>query len=439
MSEDLFERAQEEVSCRDVAERAGFKLLGRRGRFRGVCPLNRCGDNSGAMPFVVRPARVGLGDRYRCYSCNQGGDVVDLEHRLFGSGAEGMAAAALRLVGGEARQISDAERERRAQKRDREALEASESEEFALDLARRLWREGEPAGGTLAQTYLESRGLFGPVVARAVEILRFHPRAYHSGHPQFGVFLPAMVALVMTEFGPTGGVHVTYLRADGKAKANRKAPKKMWGPQGHRCWWRPLIGWASLRLADGPAVEGEEEVLLPGGIWLTRPDATGPLVVAEGIENALSRAWLKAGDLALPVRAAAAGSLDRLQGFELVDDDGCRDVHQVKGDLQRPPFTWPEDPAAPWGEVDIATDGDMSDNVRVLGRAGRKRRPVMFRRDGAERARVCGVLATEAWRRRLNPDSPTRVGWSRPPLGTDFNIELGRVQAAAKVQSEAAA
>lgn len=435
---DLFEDARLQVSCRDVAERKGVKLRGSKKGARGVCPLNDCGANSGSSPFRVYPAKKGAGDRFACASCGQGGDVIELEHRLFGVHGESMFEAARRLVGGEGREISDDERARRAQRRAQEALRATESEAWKADLARRIWREAEPAAGTLAQTYLESRGPHGPVVARAVELLRFHPRAWHSGHPEFGVFLPAMIGLVMTEFGPTGGIHATYLKPDGRGKANRTPAKKMIGPQGHRCWARLTDGIpVSLRLADGLAEADEVELLLPGGIWLSRPDAAGPLVVAEGIENSLSRAWLKGGDLSLPMRAAAAGALDRLQGFEAQDDDRCVDVHRIVGDPLRPPFTWPEDPAAPWGELDVATDGDMSP-IRVMGRAGRRKKPAKYQRDAAERARVCGLLATAGWRRRLAPESATKVHASRPPLGLDFNDELRRVQAAAASASEAA-
>ena len=395
----LFDRARAIVTCDDVA---GRRVTLRKGR--GICPLNGCGTNSKAQPFAI----LNQGRTWKCWSCDpRGGDVCDLEHKLFSTGADTLADAARRLVGGEIRQESAESSARRAQERARAEADAMRSAAWKAALAEKLWRESVPAMGTLAQTYLESRGIVGPVAARALGMLRFNPRAYHSGHPELGVFLPAMVGLITTEFGATGGVHVTYLAPDGRAKTHRKPAKRMWGPQA------ALVG------------EGEDAVAYPGGIWLTRPDAAGPLVVAEGIENALSRAILIGGDLCLAVRAAAAGSLDRLSGFEVTDPaTGARDVFAVKGDPMRPSFTWPEDPAAPWGEVEIATDGDMSE-VRVKGLAGKKKnRVVEFVRHPSERARVCGTLAIAAWRRRLAPDSATTVKASRSPAGVDFNDVL---------------
>ena len=182
-----------------------------------------------------------------------------------------------------------------------------------------------------------------------------------------------------------------------------------------------------------------EGYVLPGGLWLTRPDAPGPLVVAEGVENAASRAMMLAGPLSRSVRAVAAGSLDRLSGFEAIDKDGARDIWRIRADPLRPGFTWPEDPANPWGVIDIAVDGDMSP-VTVKGRSGRQqKRMVEAVRDSAERARVSGALARASWSRRLSDESPTQVRVSRPPIGMDFNQVVKAVEAAASVSGGVAA
>jgi hypothetical protein len=424
VSEDLFERARREASILDVAQSAGLKLRRQGKSWRGLCPFGGCGSKH-SQPFSVMTDR----NRFKCFVCDARGDVVDLEHRLNGTGAASPVEAARRLLG----MVEDdpIQRARRSHQRAREVREAEASDAWKAELARRMWAEATPAAGTLAQTYLEHRGIRGPVAARALAVLRFHPQAYHSGHPQFGLFLPAMVAPIVVHpadagvvHGPwhpkvggpvgagqpvwTGGVHVTYLRPDGKGKASLREgqpAKRMWGPQG-------------VELANP---EGAR--MIPGGIWLTSPYAAGPLVVAEGIENALSRAMMLAGDLSLPVRAAAAGSLDRLQGGELSDDQGVVDVWRPTGDPARPPFTWPESPLAPWGQAEIACDSDMKP-VKVRGWAGKvggRRREVEFERDAAERARVCARLAIAAWRRRLAPRSGSVVRASRPPAGRDFN------------------
>lgn len=400
--DDLFDRARAAGSVLDVA--LGATKLRRSGKeYRGVCPLSGCGSK-GSWPFVVQTGR----QRWKCYVCEpRGGDVIDLEHRLHSTGAETMRDAARRLVGDAPRDPRECAR--RAHHRAREAAQAEASDAFKAEIAARIWREAVPAAGTLVETYLTARRIFGPVLARMLEQLRFHPRAYWGGHPQFGTFLPAMVGLI-TAPGPdgrpmaTGGVHCTYLAPSGRAKSSRTPAKKMFGPQG--------------LIVDG--------ALRAGGVWLTRPDAEGPLVVAEGIESAASAAILKGGDLCLAHRAVAALSLDRLQGGERRDVDGRINVHAPEGDPARPAFVWPEDPARPWGGVFVAVDRDMRPlRVRgfVTGRTGRVR-DCHFVRDGEARARVCATLAVAAWKGALAPDSATKVRAIQPGPGRDFNDEL---------------
>lgn len=420
MSDDrLFDQARDAVRCEDVADRR-VKLQKAKGGWRGVCPFKDCGSNSKQSPFSI----FGDGRRWKCWSCDpRGGDVIDLEHRLFGKADETVRDAALRLVGGIVQEESDEARERRAQAAEARERAAMEDVAWKAALGARLWREGQPAAGTLVQTYFEHRAIRGPVLARALQIVRFHPAAYHSGDPEAGVRLPAMINICMTPLGPTGGFHVTYLAPNGKGKTHRKGAKKMWGPQGLFLLARKDGGYGPpTRPERGHRPEG---CVMRGGYWLSRPDTPGPLAVAEGQENAASRAMMLAGDLSLPVRAVAAGSLDSLQGFELHDEDNALvDAWGGLGDPMRPPFTWPEDPDAPWGVVDIACDSDMSP-VTVQGRSGKNRvgksRVIDIRRDAHERARICGRLAVAAWCARLGPDSKTRVRASRPPEGLDFN------------------
>jgi hypothetical protein len=96
-----------------------------------------------------------------------------------------------------------------------------------LDLARRLWREAVPAAGTLVETYFAHRGLhLEPGMP-----LRFHAHAWRNrakGPPG-----PAMVALMThPERNEPTGVHVTYLRPDGRGKADGPAAKVMLGHRG---------------------------------------------------------------------------------------------------------------------------------------------------------------------------------------------------------------
>ncbi|MFK4047121.1 toprim domain-containing protein [Roseomonas mucosa] len=148
-----------------------------------------------------------------------------------------------------------------------------------LDLAHRLWKEGQPAKASPVEQYLASRGLWLPADAP----LRFHPACPRG---RGGERLPAMVALMTDPVtGEACGVHRTFLAPDGRGKAPGLA-KMMAGAAG------------VVRLVP------DEEVSLGLGI-------------AEGIETALAVAqfcgWA-------PVWAAlSAGGITRfpiLRGVE---------------------------------------------------------------------------------------------------------------------------
>jgi hypothetical protein len=127
---------------------------------------------------------------------------------------------------------------------------ANPAESPTADLARRLWAEALPARGTLAEKYLAARGL-------ALEDgapLRFHARCWRN--KDYGPPGPAMLALMTcAETGEPVGLHATYLRPDGSAKAVGERVKVMLGRSG-------VIRLAPL---EGPA-----------------------LGIAEGIETALA-------------------------------------------------------------------------------------------------------------------------------------------------------
>lgn len=114
--------------------------------------------------------------------------------------------------------------------------------------ARAVWTEALPVAGTLAEAYLRGRR----ITCNLPESLRFHPACWHPSDKR----LPALVARVDSAVG--FAVHRTFLRPDGTGKADAEPTKAMLGP------------------AAG------------GHVMLTQ--AAGPLVVAEGIETALSLA-----------------------------------------------------------------------------------------------------------------------------------------------------
>jgi putative DNA primase/helicase len=86
-----------------------------------------------------------------------------------------------------------------------------------------IWKASKPAGGTLTETYLGSRGLLLP----GMPTLRFHPRLKHPS----GSSWPAMIALVTS--GADGiplGIHRTFLARNGIGKASVGPQKMMLGP-----------------------------------------------------------------------------------------------------------------------------------------------------------------------------------------------------------------
>jgi phage/plasmid primase-like uncharacterized protein len=139
--------------------------------------------------------------------------------------------------------------------------------------AKRLWDEAQPIDGTPAETYLRGRG----ITCQLPSTLRYHEGCWHGPTARR---LPAMVAAVQGAGLPA--VHRTWLRADGLGKADIDLPRAMLG----------AVTGGAVRLADG----------------------LGPLVVAEGIETALS---LASGLMRTPATVWAALSTSGIRGLHL--------------------------------------------------------------------------------------------------------------------------
>lgn len=83
--------------------------------------------------------------------------------------------------------------------------------------AARLFAASVSAAGTLADTYLRSRGL---TRGGACSALRFHPTCWHREEGQTrSVPRPAMIAAVTDGAGALQGIHRTWLATDGQGKA----------------------------------------------------------------------------------------------------------------------------------------------------------------------------------------------------------------------------
>ncbi|WP_312139410.1 CHC2 zinc finger domain-containing protein [Brevundimonas sp.] len=373
--DELFVRA---VEVADLVAVAGVKLRGPDKDKRGECPL--CGGPKGTQRFSVD---VGKGV-WHCHVCKRGGDVVDLEAAIRGGS---LREAAERLTGGIIAPVTpQVLREREARKAERERVEAR-TQAFKAMRASDLWRTAFAAKGSRAEVYFRSRGLYGPWLDAALEQLRFQPMAHHSGADGRACGAPAVIALRMAPNGPTGGVHITYLRADGHGKSALSPAKRMLG-------------------------EGSKDGV-PGGVWLTSPHGDGPLIVGEGIESTISAAILNG---VWPCRMVATLSLEAMQGGWDTDRYGRVSVDLPKADLSQRAFVWP------FGNEDvhvlIAVDRDMGTIHRKVRKAtgGTGMMAMGFE----TRARVCGSLAEQQWRAA----GATRVSVIAPGPGRDFNDEL---------------
>jgi hypothetical protein len=125
-------------------------------------------------------------------------------------------------------------------------------DERRAERARAIWEAASPATGTLVATYLSAaRGIPGP----APQSLRFHPNVWHAESRQE---LPAMIACAVCHGVGVTGVHITYLQAEGTGKAAVSPAKRMIG-----------------------TIKGS-------GVWLHDEHEPYRIVVAEGVETALS-------------------------------------------------------------------------------------------------------------------------------------------------------
>lgn len=156
-------------------------------------------------------------------------------------------------------------------------LEAKAAAEKKSRQAERCWNEALPIIGTAAERYLRGRGITCELPAT----LRYHPNCWHASGKRF----LAMVALIEGVGGYA--VHRTYLRGDGTCKAEVQPNKAMLG----------AVAGGAVRLAE----------------------ARGSLVVAEGIETALS---LASGLLGQPATIWAALSTSGMRGLHLPSPPG---------------------------------------------------------------------------------------------------------------------
>lgn len=369
--DDVFARARA-VSIIEAVRARGGNLRARGDAARGACVLCGAGEKSKSAPFSAK-VKDGL---WKCHGCGLSGDVIKFEQ--LAGGHDGPLAAARALVGDDRRPVAAARVARP------ERAEPEPEMVDSAEVARFILAGAVPAAGTIVEAWLWARGLDphalpGALGSAALDGgLMFHPacpvRAWAVGADAASV--PARPAMIAPIGGPDGrpwpACHVTYLAADGRAKADLKTTRKMFG-----------------RVAGG-------------AVWLCRAVGSNPLVIGEGIESA----WAL-GQVLQARSVAAVLSLDNLQGGALRDDQGAL-LLPVAADAARPPFL-----VRHARDVVIGIDADMGP-IKVKVRAGGVVREAVL--GSRERAELCAALATQHWRRAGAAPRALRPAW-----GKDFN------------------
>lgn len=239
-----------------LAGRLGIKLQQQGREHVGLCPFH----NERTPSFTIVPEK----GFYHCFGCGAHGDVI----RLLMHERDIAFTAAVELLSGEtgiSPWSADEELRRRVaarEKAERERAAAERAQSITDAIA--IWRSCRCATGTLVEDYLVSRRI-DPARFDGVPVtIRFHPALYLARED----YRPAMVAAVQDPSGRVTGVHRTYLRPDGKGKAEIERPKRMFGI----CWGGAVrLGPAAEHMRIGEGIETCASVAhalgSPLGIW----------------------------------------------------------------------------------------------------------------------------------------------------------------------------
>lgn len=379
------------------------KLSPKGREFAGLCPFH----SERTPSFTVNDDKK----FYHCFGCGAHGGVIDFvmhySGRDFVAAVEELASeAGVTLAATPATPAKVLERAASGRAARIDRVTSGEAAQW-------MWVNAGPARGEIVERWFESRGLDPqlPAVERAIGHLRFHPRCpafcwkrienprgVHGTHP-------AMIALIERISGPVGarvrtpmGVHVTYLRPDGRGKAFLGKDRNGEPFPARKVFGAVSGGGVMLSGIDSPG--GDDQT----AVAHLRP----PLVVGEGIESTLA-AMVQASS---QLRGAAALNLGNLQGGHLGTSSGAMMLWNMRPDPQSPPFL-----ILDAGPVMVAIDADMKPLKNRWVQESRGAKPVKTDVSGPQRADICAALAVLAWRRAgAHP-----VEAIRPPAGQDFN------------------
>ena len=365
----------------DVAARyTTLHPVGRR--LGGACPI--CGGDPRKGRFEVMENQT-----WTCAVCNNGGDVIRLVELVEGVDFK---TAVARLGG--AAQLDPAQAAKLSEKRERARLARETAEQQRREAERKKLHEGwkrvaVKIEGTVAQHYLEARGLelpssIGLRFVAAVPYYNGGARKLHSG--------PAMVAAFIRRDGKFGGLHSTWLKADGAGKAE-------------------IIDADNGELLPAKKVRGQK---VGSHIAVAAFGKPRRLFIAEGIETVLSvyTAMKVEGRSLAEVAFWAAGDLGNLAG-RAADTIDHPKLKRPDGKPQRVPNRVP-DP----DDQGLAIP-DSVDELVLLG-------------DGDSDPFLTECAMTRAARRYEREGR--RVFVAMAPSGQDFNDVLRASGAAAAMQ-----
>lgn len=190
--------------------------------------------------------------RWFDHEAGQGGDMLALAQRQQGGDFGRGADWARRFLGLPARDRTAAVEAPAPPSKSGATPEAPEAlAARKMEAARRLWREGVPIAGSVAEAYLVGRGIR---LAAWPEALRFHPACGRrsASSPDAIEWHPAMIGLMRdAETGESLGVHRTYLRLDGSDRLRDDGGKKMLGRNGVVMLTEPEDVTLGLHITEG--------------------------------------------------------------------------------------------------------------------------------------------------------------------------------------------
>ena len=231
----------------------------------------RLGDLSGAKGTSLAISLHGAdAGSWIDFATGEMGDCIDLIAQAEGLSNTDALSRAVEIIGGDVRQF---EAIAAAEQAKQEQLKANRH-----DYIKRLVKQSRPIKGTVAETYLNSRG----ITEYCERSLKFLP---NHKHQLSGESFPVLLALVQDKNGRGVAIHRTYLKPDGSGKADVEPNKMMLGN----------VNGGAVRL---------------GGV------DDGLIGVAEGIETALSASALNGG---VPVWAVLSRA--GMVNFELPTDE----------------------------------------------------------------------------------------------------------------------